>query len=357
MLLPLLQILPDTRQLEIVLVTRKDGTLIGLFPFVRESRYRGLPVPTLSLWSHDFCFLATPLVHKAHARECVEALLDWARTDSKAALLLLGGISGDGAFQHLLIDVLDERDETPWSAMRRTRGLYTQRADADAYLAEVLDGEARRRLRAKERKLKDLGRLEYTAFEPGGDIAEWTAEFLALEAGGWKGREGSAMASESPRQEYFEAIMKAAAERGQLEMLALRLEDRAIAIKCNLRAGDGGFVFKIAYDEAFGKYSPGMLLEVDNIRRMHAQRDVRWMDSCANPRSRLFGEACIERRTIETVLIATHGEIAPLIVATMPLAHGPSAARGHCDHRCASARAIFILPAHRRIHTPGEMIS
>ena len=44
---------------------------------------------------------------------------------------------------------------------------------------------------------------------------------------------------------------------------------RAIAMKCNLRAGDGAVAFKIAYDEAYARFSPGVLLEIEQIERLH----------------------------------------------------------------------------------------
>jgi hypothetical protein len=132
------------------------------------------------------------------------------------------------------------------------------------------------------------------------------------------------MASRPANRRFFEEVVAEGTRRGQVEMLALRVDDRQVALKCNLRAGEGAFVFKIAYDEGFGKYSPGMLLEVDNIRRMHATRAVRWMDSCANPHSRHFGEVCSDRRAIETTLVAPGREGGRLLLALFPLAQWAS---------------------------------
>ena len=66
-------------------------------------------------------------------------------------------------------------------------------------------------------------------------------------------------------------------------MLALRLNGRRIACKCNFLAGPGSFAFKIAFDEAYARYSPGKLLEVENIRLAHERPGLEWMDSCADP--------------------------------------------------------------------------
>jgi CelD/BcsL family acetyltransferase involved in cellulose biosynthesis len=302
----------------VALIHRPDGALAGLAPLVRELRYGPLPVPTLRLFRHDFQFLSTPLLDAGHAREALEALFDWLRDASGALLLELGHIRGDGPFRRLLDEVLRDRADGSWTAERWSRGLYTLREDADHYLAAALDGDARRRLRKKERNLGELGRLGYDELGPEGDVDAWIEAFLRLEQSGWKGRERSAMASEPARERYFRAVAREAFRRRKLQMLALALDGRPVAIKCNLLSGEGAFVFKIAYDEAYGRHSPGMLLELYNIRRMHERGPARWMDSCSSPASRLFGQACVDRRLLETLVIPGGREPAQLLVALLP---------------------------------------
>lgn len=320
-LLPALRLLPETRRLDLALVSRRDGTLVGFFPLVRLSRYHSLPVATLTLWSHERCPLSTPLVHAGHARECMDAFFDWLRDHSRAMLIELGGISGDGPFQHALDEALDARGETFWLVSRRTRALYARRESIEAYLAAAMGSEARRRLRARERRLRELGRVEYAELGPEGEVDDWTEEFLALEARGWRGRAGSAAAMGPARRRFFEAVVGEAFVRGRLEMLALRVDERALAIKCNLLAGEGSFAFGAAWDERYARLSPGVLLEVDCVRRLHARRDgVRWLDSCGAPEARPLGGLGVDRRTIETVLVAAGREPGRLFVSLMPLA-------------------------------------
>ena len=45
---------------------------------------------------------------------------------------------------------------------------------------------------------------------------------------------------------------------GRLQLLALTAGERTAALKCNLLAGDEVFCFKIAYDEAYARFSPGV---------------------------------------------------------------------------------------------------
>ncbi|HEY2513688.1 MAG TPA: GNAT family N-acetyltransferase [Polyangiaceae bacterium] len=308
-------------ELELVFVERRDGSLMGFFPFLRRKKYHGLPVPTLVSYTHDFHFVQTPLVHSSYARECLDALFDWLAKESKATLVELTEYAGDGAFQHAMIHVLGERDEPYTPVFRRTRGLYVRQKDADIYLASIADSEGRRKLRAKERNLgEQAGKVTYEELTSEADLPRWASEFLALEASGWKGDRGTAMAADPARKKFFEEAIGEAYRRKQLELTALRVGDRAVAMKCNFLSGGGGFVFKIGYDESLGKFSPGMLLEVDNIRRMHARTDLQWMDSCAHHKSRLFGDSCNQRKTFETLLVAPAGEGGKFLLSVYPLA-------------------------------------
>jgi hypothetical protein len=88
-------------------------------------------------------------------------------------------------------------------------------------------------------------------------------------------------------------------------MFGLYLDGEPIAMKVNFLAAPGAFAFKIAYDERYSKYSPGVQLELENIRRLHAQESVEWMDSCAVPNHFMINRMWKERRTIKYMRIST----------------------------------------------------
>ncbi len=103
-------------------------------------------------------------------------------------------------------------------------------------------------------------------------------------------------------------------------MSALRVAGRPVAAKCSFLCRPGAFAFKIAYDETLARYSPGVLLEIDNIRRLHGRRDVEWMDSCAAPGHPMIDHLWPDRLAIETLLVAPGGGgAASALVASTPL--------------------------------------
>jgi hypothetical protein len=116
-------------------------------------------------------------------------------------------------------------------------------------------------------------------------------------------------------------------------MLVLRLDGRAIASKCNFLAGDGAFSFKIAYDEGFARFSPGFLLEVETIRRLHARPELRWMDSCAVPGHPMADRLWLDRRELENLVIATGGRSGRPVLAALSLARRLADRAGGGDPR------------------------
>lgn len=79
-----------------------------------------------------------------------------------------------------------------------------------------------------------------------------------------------------------------------------------VAMKCNLLAGDAVFCFKIAFDEEWARFSPGVLLEVENVERFHAG-EATWMDSCADPDNAMINRLWPDRRRISTLLVPCGG--------------------------------------------------
>jgi CelD/BcsL family acetyltransferase involved in cellulose biosynthesis len=309
MLLPALQAYGAGKDIGVALVlTDSDGnrpgagTLAGLFPVRLIPRFRNFNISALSLWQHPHCYLCTPLIRADRAVECVSGLLQWLRRSASAKLLELPWISGD--FRTLLLERCTDLGLTSWTTESFTRGLWRQATNAAGGPGAAVSGELRRRLRRHEKRLTESGRLEHVAMGPGEDIRRWIEEFLRVEASGWKGAGGSALACSESGRRYFTQITTAAFRRGRLLMLGLDYDGEPIARRCAFLAGDGSFAFKTAYDERFAHYSPGTILEIDSLQQLQGLRRVRWMDSCAAPDSALINRISNDRKAIHSLAIA-----------------------------------------------------
>jgi hypothetical protein len=75
----------------------------------------------------------------------------------------------------------------------------------------------------------------------------------------------------------------------------------------NFRHDEGAFSFKIAFDEALGRFSPGVLIEIANLHAVQDDPTIGWMDSCAAADHPMIDSLWAERRTIVQYRIALHG--------------------------------------------------
>jgi Acetyltransferase (GNAT) domain len=320
MLLPALDALAADKDLSVVLVLASDQSkpiLCGVFPLERRTRYKGLPVTVFSLWKHIYCPLCTPLIRNSHARECLEAFLDWLACERGGPLMEFDLVSGEGPFHELLNDVLMKRNSSSLVAETYQRALFQPMENAGTYESAAISTKHRQDMRRKQRRLAEMGRVEFNELEPAGDVDKWIEEFLRLEFSSWKGTQGGAFACNEANQDYFVTIAKEAFQRGKLMMSAIRLDGQPLALRLSITAGRGAFAFKIAYDENQARFSPGILLEIENIRSLHARPDIEWMDSCAAP-VHFINRLWLDRRTIQTVLVSAGGTSAGLIVWLMP---------------------------------------
>lgn len=326
MLMPALEAFGAGTAFRFVLVFRGDPgkpaespPLIGFFPLHERRRFKGLPLRTLALWKHLHCFLCTPLLHRDHAGEALDAFFNWTRTGKNPRLIEFPLVQADGPFQAALHGVLRERGHLSFLDELYHRALLQCGAAAESYLAETLSTGNRKELRRQRRRLGEQGTLEFRTWgqEPHDDLERWIEDFLTLEAAGWKGREGTALASASAERAYFRRIAHGAAERGQLSMLGFFLNNRPIALKCNFLSPPGGFAFKIAFDESLSRFSPGVQLELENVCLAHAQ-GLQWLDSCAIPRHFMINRLWRERRAVQTLWISTGGIVADLLVGALP---------------------------------------
>ncbi|MCI0739552.1 MAG: GNAT family N-acetyltransferase [Gemmataceae bacterium] len=295
--------------------------LIGFFPFEVRRRYKRLPVRVLALWKHLHCFLCTPLVHRDFDMEAMRELFSWARRDAQAAGLLdFDPVHGDGPFAQLLAGFIQKEQVAAFTSEVAYRALLRPARACEDYLAAARSTGNRKELRRQRRRLSELGGLETKLLGPGDDGNQWIESFLELEGRGWKGQEGTALGASPVERTFFTDIARNAFARGRLQMLGLFLDGKPIALKCNFLVPPGAFAFKIAFDEAYARYSPGVQLELDNIENVHRSTDIQWMDSCATAQHFMINRLWRERRAIQSVLLSTGRATYDLVVGAMPLA-------------------------------------
>jgi len=287
-----------------------DGVLGALFPMRLERRYRGLPLQGLRSWRHRNMLLCTPLVRGKSAEKCVTALL----RSPLAPVLQFDYVAAGGWFFGVLAETA-AAEGLPWVVTDAyMRAMLLRGHDP----RERLNAKARSNLKRREAAARALGEVTPVRLAPGDDPAAATEAFMRLEASGWKGRAGSALACREDDRRFIAAVLPEAFRRARLQITGLDLAGRPLARQIMFTAGEGGVVFKIAYDETHEKCSPGVLGEAEMVRHFLDNPGPAWMDSNTAPENAAYGGIWKDRRTMQSVAVGLQGA-GKLVVALLPL--------------------------------------
>ena len=120
--------------------------------------------------------------------------------------------------------------------------------------------------RRAARKASELGKVSFEILSPGPE--EFDALFdeaIAVEVRSWKREAGTALAVKRPQELFFRDYFRSACERAEFRISFMRIDGRAVAMQMALECLDGYWLFKIGFDESFGKCSPGTLLMLHTL--------------------------------------------------------------------------------------------
>ncbi|MBV1918776.1 MAG: GNAT family N-acetyltransferase [Sphingomonadaceae bacterium] len=292
-----------------ILRFEQDGQLLGLMPLERRSRYYGKPLPNIGNWLHANSFLGTPLVASGAEVHFWHGLFDWADSHGQRALFLhLSELGLDGPLYAALEAVLSAQGRTGAIVKNEQRAILASPLDADSYRQATFSKQKRKDLRRRTNRLSDLGEIQFEWQHGLDGMSKWTDQFLALEASGWKGDAGSALAQDKAKSFLFRESLKGAAQRERLIRLALMLDDKPIAMLSTFLTPPGAFGYKTAFDENYARHAPGILLENEFLSALDHGR-FEWCDSCAASDHPVMNDIWRERRSIGKVSIAIGGSI------------------------------------------------
>lgn len=285
------------------LVWSPTGRLVGLFPGHVERRY-GVPPAVLTGWTHPYGPLGLPLVDRDEPEAVIAAWLDHIASAPDMPAVMLLPLVPDGPFANAVSAVLARRGTIAEQFGSHRRAMLAPARSRTSYLEHALGGKKRKELRRQRNRLADDGDVvcdtatHLPAIKPG------LADFLALEARGWKGRAGTAALGHDAIRQFVERAVTGLAGEGKARIDRLRIGERTIAATVTLRSGATAWTWKIAYDEAFARFSPGVQLMMDLSESLLADASFTRIDSCATAGHPMIEHLWRERLALADRLIA-----------------------------------------------------
>jgi CelD/BcsL family acetyltransferase involved in cellulose biosynthesis len=270
-------------------------------PVIPVSRAAKFPLPALAS-AHPYGTLCTPLLDRAAAEDAAQQMMQAAR-NSGARALLLREVALDGAALKAFNRVLRGEGLRARILNWHLRASLDATRKADELLQEALSGKKLKELRRQRHRLAEHGEVKFEVARSPHDVAAALEVFLTLEASGWKGERGTALAQVEGDAAFIRRAAKSLSENRQCEIVTLSAGSTAVASGIVLRHQSRAFFFKIGVDERFARYSPGVQLTLDLTRHLCADPAIASADSTASPDHPMINPIWRGRFAIGDVLI------------------------------------------------------
>jgi CelD/BcsL family acetyltransferase involved in cellulose biosynthesis len=166
------------------------------------------------------------------------------------------------------------------------------------------DQKRRKEFKRLRARLAEQGTLEIVTLAKDGNPKLFVKDLLALEAAGWKGKRGTAI-SAKPR--LTNALYEAAIDLHAVDKLrfwSIKLNGKCIASLFAIVEGSQAWLGKIAYDEAYAKFSPGVMVILECTESFFGEPKIKLVDSSAIPNHPMIDRIWRERIGMTSVLVA-----------------------------------------------------
>lgn len=241
---------------------RRAGRLVGILPLVEEeARWKGFPYRRLRSASGVHSCRFDLLAEEGEEEAAAEAIFEHLRALPGWDVIEIHDVPAGGSAERLLsrADAAGFHVGT-WESMRTPYVVLPASGGVEA-LHGRLSSKFRANLRRRRKRLAEGGAISFRRTERA-DPA-WLERFYRLEASGWKGRRGTAIAADPRTRAFYDRIAAHAEAEGMLAFYSLERDGEPVAMHFGLVHGGRYFLPKPAYDEAFASCSPGQLLMED----------------------------------------------------------------------------------------------
>ena len=248
--------------------------------------------------------LTAPLLDRDAAHAAARRLIE-AAARAGASAILFPLLTTDSAAAQALRRAAAEFGLAPQTMNAHTRAMLDATQQPDEAVRNALGAKKLKELRRQRNRLADQGEVTFAIASSPTDILAALDGFLKLEASGWKGKRGTALAKDAGDTEFVRRSVSDLAANGKAEIVTLARNGSPVAAGILLRHGRRAYFFKIAYDEAAAKMSPGVQLCLDITRHLCTDPTVDDADSTAITNHPMIDHIWRGRLQVADVLVPT----------------------------------------------------
>ncbi len=242
-------------------------------------RKQGLAVPAATSWATEYGPLGIPLLAPDAPAGTVPAFLSLAARSARLPLI---------AFPYMPLDsdtaeaIRSAEGWTVHCGQEAYRAAHDSGEEGERQFAKAYSGKRRKELPRLIRRLSALGEVQF-ASHSGKDSPHHFENFLQLEASGWKGKNGTALLSTHQTAAFAREMVSKRATYNGVRIDSITVSGHPIAMLVLLSEAGRIFSWKIAFDEEYGRYSPGAQITLFAFEQSLSDPSISGGDSLAIP--------------------------------------------------------------------------
>lgn len=256
-----------------------EPRLLCVAPVVKRRTLPLLSGQSTALWGY-FGALGAPLIDRERVAVATEGLIE-GLSDSGSATFLFRYLPEEGPVHDAIRAAVAETGHTMERIEGHGRAMLKTGESAEVFLANSVSPKKLKEYRRQFRRLSDEAPAGFREARTPAEVEAALERFLEIETKGWKGRGGTAMRDHPAQLAFVRGLFAARAAKGEARILELTVGDRPAAIGLVLVAGRQAWFYKVAFDEAFARHSPGVHLTLELTRRLLEDGGIDEVDSTA----------------------------------------------------------------------------
>jgi O-antigen/teichoic acid export membrane protein/CelD/BcsL family acetyltransferase involved in cellulose biosynthesis len=278
------------------------GRLLGVTPVVTHRAPPLLAGRASAHWAY-FGALGVPMVDRERASLAIEGLLD-GLSENGQSLFLLRFLPETGPTADAVRAAVAFTGRSLTRVESHGRAMLRSGESAESYLTSSLSAKKLKELRRQFRRLGDEAPTAFREAREPAEIAAALERFLDLETQGWKGESRSAMRFHEDQLRFVRELFSGRAAKGEARILELFVGDKVAASGLVLTSGRQAWFYKVAYDEALSRCSPGVQLTLELTNRVLEDPEIDAVDSTAIANHPMIDHIWRERLVLGDWMIA-----------------------------------------------------
>lgn len=247
--------------------------------------------------------LGTPLIDRERADVAIRGLLDGLASHG-GRFLMVRFMPLECETADAIRAVVARTGRSMMEIESHGRALLRTGEPAEAYLSASLSPKKLKELRRQFRRLGDDGEPVFREVREPAAVMAALERYLDLEDAGWKGANGTSMRRHDDHLAFIRRLFAGRADKGEARILELYVGERLAASGLVLTSGRQAWFYKIAYDEALARCSPGVQLTLELTKRVIEDPSLDAMDSTAIANHPMIDHVWRERLQVADMMIA-----------------------------------------------------